>query len=47
MYTIADTLNTFASFLLRTPLVVLLIGGGVFFLLHSHPRPISAMACIC
>jgi AGCS family alanine or glycine:cation symporter len=39
MHSIADALNAFASFMWSTPLVVLLVGGGVFFLVHSHARP--------
>lgn len=39
MQSIGDALNAFASFMWSTPLVVLLVGGGVFFVLHSRAIP--------
>ncbi|MEQ8207946.1 MAG: alanine/glycine:cation symporter family protein [Woeseia sp.] len=39
MATIGAALNAFSSFMWGTPLVVLLVGGGVFFVLHSRGLP--------
>ncbi|MDX1507364.1 MAG: alanine/glycine:cation symporter family protein [Woeseiaceae bacterium] len=39
MQSIGDALNAFASFMWSTPLVVLLVGGGLFFVLHSRALP--------
>ena len=39
MHSIGDALNAFASFMWSTPLVVLLVGGGLFFVLHSRALP--------
>ncbi len=39
MDTIANALNAWAAFMWSTPLVVLLVGGGIFFVLHSHALP--------
>lgn len=39
MESIGAGLNAFASFMWGTPLVVLLVGGGLFFVLHSRALP--------
>lgn len=39
MQNIADAMNAFAAFMWSTPLVVLLVGGGLFFVLHSRGLP--------
>jgi len=39
MQAISDALNAFATFMWSTPLVVLLVGGGLFFVLHSRALP--------
>lgn len=39
MQSIGEALNAFAAFMWSTPLVVLLVGGGVFFVLHSRALP--------
>lgn len=39
MEVIGSALNSFAAFMWGTPLVVLLVGGGVFFVLHSRGLP--------
>ncbi len=39
MESIGFALNSFASFMWGTPLVVLLVGGGLFFVLHSRGAP--------
>ncbi len=39
MESISFTLNAFASFMWGTPLVVLLVGGGLFFVIHSRALP--------
>ena len=39
METLGTALNSFATFMWGTPLVVLLVGGGVFFVLHSRGLP--------
>lgn len=39
MATIGAALNAFSSFMWGTPLVVLLVGGGIFFVLHSRGLP--------
>lgn len=39
METLANALNAWAAFMWSTPLVVLLVGGGLFFVLHSHALP--------
>ena len=39
MNTIGEALNGFATFMWGTPLVVLLVGGGIFFVLHSRGLP--------
>lgn len=39
MQTLGDALNGFARFMWSTPLVVLLVGGGLFFVLHSRALP--------
>lgn len=36
---IGSALNAFAAFMWGTPLVILLVGGGVFFVLHSRGLP--------
>lgn len=36
---IGDALNAFSTFMWGTPLIVLLVGGGVFFVLHSRGLP--------
>jgi AGCS family alanine or glycine:cation symporter len=39
MTAISETLNAFATFMWGTPLVILLVGGGIFFVLHSRGLP--------
>jgi len=39
METIGWALNAFANFMWGTPLVVLIVGGGLFFVLHSRAVP--------
>ena len=39
MQAIGNALNAWAAFMWSTPLVVLLVGGGVFFVLHSRGVP--------
>ncbi len=39
MQSIGAALNAFSSFMWGTPLVILLVGGGVFFVLHSRGLP--------
>jgi len=39
MIEISAALNAFATFMWGAPLVVLLVGGGVFFVLHSRGLP--------
>lgn len=39
MKVIGDALNAWAAFMWSTPLVVLLVGGGVFFVIHSRALP--------
>lgn len=39
MQNIADAMNAFAAFMWSTPLVILLVGGGLFFVLHSRGLP--------
>ncbi len=39
MYSIGAALDAFASFMWGTPLVVLLVGGGLFFVIHSRALP--------
>ena len=39
MHSIGAALDAFASFMWGTPLVVLLVGGGLFFVLHSRALP--------
>ena len=39
MESIGAALNAFSSFMWGTPMVVLLVGGGVFFVLHSRGMP--------
>ena len=39
MQTIGNALNAWAAFMWGTPLVVLLVGGGLFFVLHSRAVP--------
>ncbi|HNP34269.1 MAG TPA: alanine/glycine:cation symporter family protein [Woeseiaceae bacterium] len=39
METVGNALNAWATFMWSTPLVVLLVGGGVFFVLHSRGMP--------
>lgn len=39
MQTIGNALNAWAAFMWSTPLVVLLVGGGAFFVLHSRGLP--------
>ena len=39
MQTIGNALNAWAAFMWGTPLVVLLVGGGVFFVFHSRGLP--------
>jgi AGCS family alanine or glycine:cation symporter len=39
MQAIGNALNAWAAFMWGTPLVVLLVGGGVFFVLHSRAVP--------
>lgn len=36
---ISESLNAFSSFMWGTPLVILLVGGGIFFVLHSRGLP--------
>lgn len=39
MKIIGDALNAWAAFMWSTPLVVLLVGGGIFFVIHSRALP--------
>ena len=39
MNEISEALNAFSTFMWGTPLIVLLVGGGVFFVLHSRGLP--------
>lgn len=39
MEAIGNALNAWAAFMWSTPLVVLLVGGGVFFVVHSRALP--------
>jgi alanine or glycine:cation symporter, AGCS family len=39
MQSIGAALNAFSSFMWGTPLVILLVGGGLFFVLHSRGLP--------
>jgi AGCS family alanine or glycine:cation symporter len=39
MQAIGNALNAWAAFMWSTPLVVLLVGGGAFFVLHSRGLP--------
>ncbi|MDX1481860.1 MAG: alanine/glycine:cation symporter family protein [Woeseiaceae bacterium] len=39
MQAFGEAMNAFAAFMWSTPLVVLLVGGGVFFVFHSRALP--------
>ena len=39
MDSFGTAMNAFATFMWGTPLVVLLVGGGIFFVIHSGGRP--------
>lgn len=39
LQTVEDSLNAFADFMWSTPLVVLIVGGGLFLLIYSRLRP--------
>ena len=39
MEVVGNALNAWAAFMWSTPLVVLLVGGGIFFVIHSRGQP--------